>query len=73
MFVSFEICQRRSFLRWDVARFSHDVQRTVQIRVNKYTIFCSIQSAFDTRPTELIGRFLLAFLALSVGRDEIVV
>ena len=73
MFISLEICQRRSFLRWEVARLTHNVQRTVQIRVDKYAIFCSIEPPFDAGATELVGGFLLAFFELSVGRDEIVV
>ena len=68
MCVPFEICKRRSILRWEVARLAHDVQRSVQIRVDKYAIFCSIQSAFDAGATERIRQFLLALLRLAVGR-----
>ena len=73
VFVSFKICQRRSFLRWEVARLSHDVQRPVQIRVDKYAIFRLVEPPFDASPTERIRRFLLTLLELSVSRNEIAI
>ena len=57
----------------EVARLAHNVQRSVQIRVDKYAIFCSIETPFNAGATERIRRFLLTLLELSVSRNEIAI
>lgn len=71
--VTREICQRRSFLRREISRLSHDVQRPVQIGVDEYAVFRLVKPTLLPIPAEFVGRFRLAFLRFTVGRDRVIV
>ena len=57
----------------EISRLSHDVQRPVQIGVDEYAVFRLVKPTLLPIPAEFVGRFRLAFLRFTAGRDRVIV